>query len=72
VQETTKAKRGVELLIDRAKSTRREKWEIKATKRGARKQRPRIKSGSHLGKMLLSGKRNKEWLNTVVLSGPKN
>jgi hypothetical protein len=34
---------GVELLIDRAQSTRREKWEIKAAKRGARKQRPRIK-----------------------------
>jgi hypothetical protein len=34
---------GVELLIDRAQSTRRKKWEIKAAKRGARKQRPRIK-----------------------------
>jgi hypothetical protein len=36
-------KGGAELLIDRAQSTRREKWEIKAAKRGARKQRPRIK-----------------------------
>jgi hypothetical protein len=36
-------KGGVELLIDRAQSTRREKWEIKAAKRGTRKQRPRIK-----------------------------
>jgi hypothetical protein len=43
--ETSKKKgRGVdvELLIDRAQSTRREKWEIKAAKRGTRKQRPRI------------------------------
>jgi hypothetical protein len=34
-------KRRVELLIDRAQSTRREKWEIKTAKRGDRKQRPR-------------------------------
>jgi topoisomerase IA-like protein len=33
----------VELLIDRAQSARRDKWEIKATKKGARKQKPRIK-----------------------------
>jgi hypothetical protein len=33
--------------------TRREKWEIKAAKRGARKQRPRIKYPENtLGKML--------------------
>jgi hypothetical protein len=42
VQETSKAK-GIELLIDRAQSTRREKWEIKAAKRVTKKQRPRIK-----------------------------
>jgi hypothetical protein len=36
-------KGGAELLIDRPQSTRREKWETKAAKRGARKQRPRIK-----------------------------
>jgi hypothetical protein len=36
-------KGGVEFLIGRAQSTRREKWEIKVAKRGARKQRPRIK-----------------------------
>jgi hypothetical protein len=36
-------KGGVELLIDRAQSTRREKWEINAAKRGARKQRAKIK-----------------------------
>jgi hypothetical protein len=36
-------KEGVDLLIDKAQSTRREKWEIKAAKRGAKKQRPRIK-----------------------------
>jgi hypothetical protein len=35
-------KGGVELLIDRAQSTRK-KWEIKAAKMGSRKQRPRIK-----------------------------
>jgi hypothetical protein len=34
---------GVELLLDIAQLTRREKWEIKAAKREARKQRPRIK-----------------------------
>jgi hypothetical protein len=34
---------GVELLIVRAQLTRREKWEIKAAKRGDRKLRPRIK-----------------------------
>jgi hypothetical protein len=34
-------KGGVELLIDRV--TRREKWEMKAAKRGTRNQRPRIK-----------------------------
>jgi chorismate synthase len=28
---------------DRAQLTRKEKWEIRAAKRGARKQRPRIK-----------------------------
>jgi hypothetical protein len=33
-------KGGVDLLINRAQSIRREKW---AAKRGARKQRPRIK-----------------------------
>jgi hypothetical protein len=43
VQETSKAKGGFELLIDRAQSTRREKWEIKAAKREANKQRSRIK-----------------------------
>jgi hypothetical protein len=62
-------------------SSRREKWEIKATKRGARKQRPKKKHPeSPLRKTLkywddsplLKGKRNKEWLNTIVLSGPKN
>jgi hypothetical protein len=36
-------KGGVELLINRAQSARREKWKIKAANRGARKQRPRIK-----------------------------
>jgi hypothetical protein len=36
-------RREIELLIDRAQLTRREKWEIKAAKMGARKQRPRIK-----------------------------
>jgi hypothetical protein len=46
VQETSNTKgggRGVELLIDRAQLTRREKWEIKAAKRGTRKQRSRIR-----------------------------
>jgi hypothetical protein len=45
VQETSKAKvggEGVELLKDKAVN-QREKWEIKAAKRGTRKQRPRIK-----------------------------
>jgi hypothetical protein len=76
-----KGGRGFELLIGRAHLTRREKWEIKAEKRGARKQRPRIKYplGVPYGRCqnigminpVLKGKRNKEWLNTV-LSGPKN
>jgi hypothetical protein len=43
VQETSKAKWAVELLIDKAQLTRREKWEIKSAKMGARKQRPRIR-----------------------------
>jgi hypothetical protein len=36
-------KRGVELLIDRAQSTRKGKWEIKVAKREANKQKFRIK-----------------------------
>jgi hypothetical protein len=39
---TLQGKKG-ELIPDRAQSTRREKWEIKAAKRRDRKQRPRIK-----------------------------
>jgi hypothetical protein len=59
----------------------REKWEIKAAKRGAIKQSPRIKyPESPLGKMLkywddsslLKEKRNKELSNTDVLSGSQN
>jgi hypothetical protein len=46
MQETSKAKESLsefKLLIHKAQSTRREKWEIKGAKRGDRKQRPRIK-----------------------------
>jgi hypothetical protein len=43
VQETSKAKRGVELLIDKVWLTRKEKWEINAAKREVSKQRSRIK-----------------------------
>jgi hypothetical protein len=79
VQETSKAKGG-ELLID---STVDQKGEMgnKVSEGGQKiKSQDKIPSESPLGKILkywddspvLKGKRNKEWLNTVVLSGPKN
>jgi hypothetical protein len=57
---------GVEILIDRAQLTRMKKWEIKAVKRGTRKQRPRIKyPESPLRKML------KYWDDSLHTKGKK-
>jgi hypothetical protein len=74
--------REVEFLVERAQSTRRKKWEIKAAKRGDQKTKAqdKIPSCCPVGKMLkywddslhTKRKRNKERLNTVVLSGPNN
>jgi hypothetical protein len=56
MQETSNIRggRGAELPTDRAQSTRRQKWEIKAAKRGGQKTKAqdKIPSGSPLGKML--------------------